>query len=252
MHYTATPVVLCRMGAGSSTEADSYNNTVQRMDQECKDTIDIVQSNSCNIITNDCSRVVINCDNTATTKQACKLSQTSSIAQSAISNSISVADAGAWGFAFSSATSVASNVFQNVMTQSCANEVNIIQSTNNTYVCNNSDDITFNFLNNYSGSQVCYAQQTSKISQRSAATASATATSWDPTAVLIAICVVGGAIILGLMALDGWIFHSAFGAGGGGSNSTSVNLGDSTPTGSGKKGSKKPKAPKAPKGKKGK
>ena len=217
------------MGGVSSTLAESYNKVVQQMTNTCTQTTTINQDTTCRVIANNCGHVNVTCENTAKVYQHCSLQQTSSIAQTAISQSVSTASAGVWGFAVSSATGISSNLVQNVLTQACANTVivNQVMSSNNTTVCNGTASFDVNFLSSYTGSQVCLAQQTAKTTQTAASTAKATAIGLDPTELLIVIAVCGTLLIGAFIAVGGWCFTSLnplAGGGGGGGSKTSVQV----------------------------
>ena len=211
------------MGASASASAEAYNSAVTQMTENCNNTFNIESDAACSVIANNCSHVNVTCGNHVVTKQGCELSQTSSVAQAAISQTVTTAKAGVWGFACSESDSIAVNLVSDTLTQACANAAAIsVAITGGNVVCNNTSDINVAFISSYTGSQICYAAQTSKIAQKSTATASATAISFDPT-ILIAIVVIGLVLIIVALVIGNVVtFNGLFGGGAAGDN---INLG---------------------------
>ena len=189
-------------GVVSTSLAKAFNSLTQQMTESCTNTQEVNQVQTCRVIANGCSHVRSDCENKAVLKQYCSLQQTSSLAQTAITQSISTASSGAWGIAVSNSTAISENLVDNTLTQACANTViaNQTISSISEAVCNNTTDFTVNFLNDFTASQICYAAQTSKVAQQAAASATSTAQGYDPAAIFIIVCVCGTVIVLGLLA----------------------------------------------------
>jgi hypothetical protein len=195
------------MGATvSSASATSINQLLQQQDNVCTQTQTVNQTSNCPAATIACSNFVMVCENYSSIKQTCTMSQTTSMAQQAMTRAGSMATGGAWGISIADSTAVSQNLIQNFMTQMCDNTITAQQNiVAPPITCEEgAKNIYLQYINKYTSSTACAMTQFSKTSQSAAATSSAVAKGYDPLAdlmiigVFLVLLIVGVALVFGI------------------------------------------------------